>query len=321
MEVAVIGAGAWGTTLAILIAENGNDVNLWVREKELVKIIKEKKENKWFLPGVDIPDNLAPTNDLSIVNDAEVIVTAVPSQFLRDVAKKMDIKGKIIVNVSKGFEHTTFKTMSEVLDEVLPGNMIVVLSGPNHAEEVSKKIPTATVIASKDQSCLSKVKDIFSTGYFKVYLHDDVLGLEICAALKNIIAIGCGITDGMKFGDNSKGSIITFGLREMSVLAKHFGAKEATLYGLAGVGDLVATCTSKHSRNRKVGELIAQGYDFEKIKEIMHGQVAEGVKTCESIHNYAKKKGIKLPLTSSIYEILFEKKDLKKAVADFIGLI
>jgi|TARA_B100001971_G_C18163163_1_gene522626 glycerol-3-phosphate dehydrogenase (NAD(P)+) len=325
-KITIVGAGSWGTTLAVLVGEKKYDVTIWVREKELVEIIKKEKENKWFLPGINIPDNVKVTDSLqSAVSDAELIIMAVPSQFIRGVAKEISqyvSEPLVVVDVAKGIEEGTYKTMSGILEDELPDFVkIVALSGPNHAEEVSRKIPTATVIASKDRGCLEKVKEVLTTDYFKVYLYDDMVGIEICGAIKNITAIATGVCDGLGLGDNAKGSIITLGLTEMNRFGRHFGAKRATCYGLAGVGDLVATCNSKHSRNRFVGQKLAEGKSFEEIKEEMHGMVAEGVRTTKAVHEFGEKHKINLPLTSQTYKVLYEKKELKKAIKDLIELI
>jgi len=325
MNIGVIGAGGWGTTLANLLAEKNYKVRLWAYEEDVVRDINEKRENSQFLPGIKLSGNIEATNDLKeAVSGKDVIITAVPSDFLRNVAKeiaKYISKDTIVVSVTKGLEDITFKRMSEILEEELGGVKVVALSGPNHAEEVSGKIPTATVIASKDLEILPKVKEILETSYFKVYPHDDIIGVEICGAVKNITAIAVGVCDGLKLGDNAKASIITLGLTEMNRVGRFFGAKRATFYGLAGVGDLVATCTSGHSRNRFVGEKIAEGKSFDEIKEEMHGMIAEGIKTAKSVYDLAMKENIDLPLTTQVYKVLYEKKDLKKAIKDLITLI
>ena len=326
MKISIIGAGSWGTTLANLIAENNPDkeVILWAREAAVVESIGKEKENTLFLPGIKLCDNLKATNNLGdAVTGADVLLMAIPSQFLRQNAKEIKKyvkENSIIVNVAKGIEIHTFKRMSEVLREEIPNVKIAVLSGPNHAEEVSRKIPTATVIASNDAD-LKQLKDIFETDYFKVYPHDDIIGVEICAAVKNITAIATGVAAAKGLGDNALGSIITLGLREMVTLGRHFGAKQKTFYGLAGVGDLVATCASKHSRNRKAGELLAKGLDSGQIKEEMHGMIAEGIATCKAVQEYAEKNNIELQLTSQVYKVLFEKKELKHAIEDLKKLI
>jgi glycerol-3-phosphate dehydrogenase (NAD(P)+) len=325
-KIAVVGAGSWGTTLACLLGEKGYNVNLWVFEKELVEKIRENNENTQYLPGIKIPPSVKVSADLKeVVLDSNLIITAVPSQFLRDIAKQFSpfvANSTIVVNVAKGLENVSYKRMSQVLEEELPSHVkIVALSGPNHAEEVSKKIPTATVIASKDVECLKVVKETLGTNYFKAYPLDDVIGAEICGALKNITALATGVCDGLGFGDNARGAIITLGLSEMSKLVRVFGGKRATCYGLAGVGDLIATCTSKHSRNRFVGQKLAEGKPFEEIKKEMHGMVAEGITTTEAVHGFSIKHNIDMPLTNQAYKVLYEKKDITKAITDLISLI
>jgi glycerol-3-phosphate dehydrogenase (NAD(P)+) len=325
-KIAVVGAGSWGTTLACLLGEKGYNVNLWVFEEDLVKEIEEKRENVQYLPGVKIPASVKVSNDLKeVVLDSNMIITAVPSQFLRSIAKQFAsfvAKNTIVVNVSKGLENESYKRMSQVLEEELPSHVkIVALSGPNHAEEVSKKIPTATVIASKDTECLESVKEVLKTDYFKAYPLDDIVGAEICGALKNITALATGVCDGLGFGDNARGAIITLGLSEMGKLVVAFGGKRTTCFGLAGVGDLIATCTSKHSRNRFVGQKLAEGKSFEEIKKEMHGMVAEGIVTTKAVHGFSIKHNLDMPLTNQAYKVLYEEKDLTKAIADLINLI
>ena len=324
MKIAILGAGGWGTTLASLLADKNENVILYAREKEVKESIEQEQENIIFLPGIKLSENLKVTNDpKAAIENSDLIVTAIPSQFLRENLKAC--KGYFkdnatVVNVAKGLEVETFKRMSEIIKEETPNVKIAVLSGPNHAEEVSRKIPTATVIASTDAD-LKSLKKIFETEYFKVYPHEDVVGLEICGAVKNITAIATGVIAGLGLGDNAHGAIITLGLREMVSLGKRFGAKESTFYGLAGVGDLVATCTSKLSRNKKAGMLIAKGYDYEKIKQEMHGQIAEGIMTTKAVHEYSQKNNFTLSLTSQVYKVLFEKKELKDAIEDLKKLI
>lgn len=326
MEISVIGAGGWGTTLANLLADKGFKVKLWALEKEVVDDINNNHENSKFLSNVKLSENLKATNNLKeAVSNKDFIITAIPSSFLRSVAKKMAehiAKETIVISVTKGLEEEQgkFKRMSEILEEEL-NVKVVALSGPNHAEEVSRKAPSATVIASKHLDLLPKVKEVLETDYLKVYIHDDPKGIEICGAIKNITAIAVGVCAGLKLGDNAKGSIITLGLTEMGRVGKFFGAKRSTFYGLAGVGDLVATCTSKHSRNRFVGMKIVEGKSFDEIKEEMHGMVAEGIKTTKSIYDLAKKENLDLPLTNQVYKVIYEKKELKKAIKDLITLI
>lgn len=324
-KIAVVGAGSWGTTLAVILGSNNKDVHIWVREEELVEVIKNKKENTQYLKGVRIPDTVKANNSLKeVVEDADLIVSAAPAQFTRDMAKQYAEflkKGSIVINVSKGIELGTLKTMSQVLNEELKDAEIMCLAGPNHAEEVSRKVPTATVIASTNKVLVQEVKKAFETPEFKVYAHDDIVGVDICGSVKNVTAIAAGVCSGLGLGDNALGSIITLGLREMSLVGKHYGAKRRTFYGLAGVGDLVATCASKHSRNRFVGENLAKGKTMREITDEMHGMVAEGVKTVKAVYELAKKEGIDLPLTNQAYKVLYESKNIKEAVKDLVRLI
>lgn len=322
-KVSVIGAGSWGTTLAVLIAENGYDVTLWVREKAIAQLLLREKENKKYLPGIKIPANVYAESSIEkATSNADLIVNAVPAQFTRDVAKQYSkhINCDAVVNVAKGIEIGTYKRMSEVLKEELGNVSIVALSGPNHAEEVSKKMPTATVIASENVNCLSSIKKIFHTDYFRVFAHDDIIGVEVCGALKNIAAIATGVCDGLGYGDNAKASIITLSLMEMGAYGRFLGAKRATFYGLAGVGDLVATCTSKHSRNRFVGERIAEGKKMEEIAKEMKGMVAEGIQTTKAVYEFSRKNKLYMPLTEQAYKVLYKNKDLKEAISDLLKL-
>ena len=323
-KIAVIGAGSWGTTLAILLSEKGFNVNLWVRREGLANEIESKRENIQYLPGIKFPNKLIAEHSLkSALESSDIIITAVPSEFLRNTLKEIKnyFNNQIIVSVTKGIEHNTGKRMSQVIEDELGKARIAVMSGPNHAEEVSRKMPTASVIASKDKKTCKIVAECFATPSLKVYQLNDVVGVEICGALKNISAIATGVCDGFGFGDNARASIITLGLSEINNFGKRFGAKRGTVYGLAGVGDLIATCTSKHSRNRFVGEQLARGKTIEEIKKEMHGMLAEGVPTTKAVHDYSSKNNIEMPLTRQAYEVLFKKKNIKKAIVDLLDLV
>lgn len=323
-KISIIGAGSWGTTLAILAAENGYGVTLWSRERESINSIIRERENKKYLPGVKIPKNVCVEASIEkAASNADIIISAVPAQFTREISRKYakHINCGIVVNVAKGIEVGTYKRMSEVLKEELPEEISVVsLSGPNHAEEVSRKMPTATVIASKNINCLESVKKIFHTDYFRVFSHPDIIGVEVCGALKNIAALATGVCDGLGYGDNAKASIITIGLMEIGTYGKFLGAKRATCYGLAGVGDLVATCTSKHSRNRFVGEKIAEGKKLESIKKEMKGMIAEGIETTRAVYEFSKKNNLYMPLTEQSYQVIYKNKDLKEAISDLLKI-
>lgn len=323
MQISIVGAGSWGTTLAILLGEKGFDVKLWVRREELANEIKSKRENAQYLPGVKIPSNVIADHSLkNVINDSEILIIAVPSEFLRKIAKEIKpcFKNQIIVSVTKGM-HDNCKRMSQVIEDEVGKAKIAVLSGPNHAEEVSIKLPTASVVASKDINTSRIIAECLATPYFKLYQLNDVIGVEICGALKNISAIATGVCDGFGFGDNARASIITLGLMEMNNFGRLFGAKRGTVYGLAGVGDLIATCTSRHSRNRFLGEALAKGKTIEQIKKEMHGMVAEGIPTTKTVYEYSTKHNIEMPLTHQAYEVLFKSKNIKQAIKDLLALV
>ncbi|MBS3105337.1 NAD(P)-dependent glycerol-3-phosphate dehydrogenase [Candidatus Woesearchaeota archaeon] len=323
-KIAIIGAGSWGTTLAVLLGEKGFDVKLWARREELANEIEVKRENAQYLPGVKIPKNVIADHSLKdAINGSEIIITTIPSEFLRSAINQIKpyFNRQIVVSATKGLEHHSCKRMSQVIEDELGNARMVVLSGPNHAEEVSSKMPTASVVASKDKKACKIVAEALATPYFKLYQLNDVVGIEICGALKNISAIATGVIDGFGFGDNARASIITLGLMEMNNFGRHFGAKRGTVYGLAGVGDLIATCISRHSRNRFVGEQLAKNNSMEEIKKEMHGMVAEGITTTKAVYEYSSKHGIEMPLTHQTYEVLFENKNIKQAIKDLLSLI
>ena len=324
-KISIIGAGSWGTTLAVLLAEKNFDVKLWARREELANDIEANKENKQYLPGIKIPNNVIAEHSLkNVIESSEMIIVAVPSEFFRKTIKELKpyFNNQIVVSAAKGIEHDTCKRMSQVIeDELGKKTKIAVLSGPNHAEEISAKMPTASVVASKDKTTGKIVAETLATPYFKLYQLNEVAGVEICGALKNISAIATGISDGLGFGDNARASIITLGLMEMNNFGRHFGAKRGTVYGLAGVGDLIATCTSKHSRNKFVGEQLAKNKSMQEIKKEMHGMIAEGIPTTKAVCEYSKNHSIEMPLTRQAYEVLFENKNIKKAMSDLLSLI
>ena len=323
-KISIIGAGSWGTTLAVLLGEKGFDVKLWARREALANEIESKRENMQYLPGIKIPSNVIVDNSFKdALEDSEIIIAAVPSEFLRKTMKEIKpyFNNQIVVSVIKGIEHSTCKRMSQVIEDELGSAKIAVLSGPNHAEEVSSKMPTASVVASKDKRTSKIISEILATPYFKLYQLNDVAGVEICGALKNTSAIATGVVDGFGFGDNARASIITLGLMEMNNFGRHFGAKRGTVYGLAGVGDLIATCISRHSRNRFVGEQLAKSKSIEEIKKEMHGMIAEGIPTTKAVYEYSSKHNIEMPLTHQAYKVLFENKNIKAAIKDLLSLI
>jgi len=324
MRITVLGAGSWGTTLAILLTEKSHTVTLWSYSERDAETIRLTHENPAFLPGLWIPDSITITSDLlTSVAAAEMIVTAVPSQYLRSVMSPL--KGLpwdkiLVVNVAKGIENGTLMTMSEMLHDVipsLPGRNIATLSGPSHAEEVSRKIPTTVVAASKDPDTATKVQNVFMLPYFRVYQSDDLRGVELGGSLKNVIAIAAGIIEGASLGDNTRAALMTRGIVEISRIGIALGARAGTFTGLSGIGDLMVTCMSRHSRNRHVGFEIGKG---RKLSEILGEMVmiAEGVATTRSALDLARRTGVEVPIIAEVYRILFEDKDPLRACYDLM---
>ncbi|HOM65807.1 MAG TPA: NAD(P)H-dependent glycerol-3-phosphate dehydrogenase [Ignavibacteriales bacterium] len=324
MKVSVIGAGSWGTTLAILLAENKHNVKLWEFDKENYNNLTIDRENKKFLPNVKFPDNLLITNDINdAVDYADVIVNAVPTQFIRNTYKSINnntLENKILVNVSKGIEVNTQLRISQIFKDLFPNlqnDNLLILSGPSHAEEVSRKIPTAVVIASTNEKNSILVQEMFMNNYFRVYRSNDVIGVELGGAVKNVMAIGAGIIDGIGYGDNTKAALMTRGIVEIARMGKVLGADTKTFSGLSGIGDLIVTCSSKHSRNRYVGEQIGKG---RKLKDIISemNMVAEGVETTKSSYNLAKSLNVETPIINEVYEVLFNDKNPHDAIDDLM---
>ncbi len=315
--ICIMGAGSWGSALALLLNNNGHKVNLYVRNKVQADEILHKHTNSKYLKDINIPTEINVSTDLeSAVEDASIIVLAVSSQATREAAVKLQnkiSKNVIIVNVSKGLEKGTNKRISEIVEEILPNNSFVVLSGPSHAEEVAIKMPTAVVAASKDIKSAERIQDIFSSEFFRVYTNPDVVGVELGGALKNIIAFGSGIIDGLGCGDNTKAGIMTRGLAEIARLGIAMGADISTFAGLSGIGDLIVTCTSMHSRNRRAGILIGQGKSLEEtLSEIQ--MVVEGITATDVAYNLALEKNIDMPITTEIYNVLYKNKEITKAI-------
>jgi glycerol-3-phosphate dehydrogenase (NAD(P)+) len=324
MRIAVLGAGGWGMTLAILLAENSHSVALWsYREADALRM-RATRQNPDFLPGIRIPESVEIAHDLTAaIAGKEMLVAAVPSQYLRSVIEQ--IQGRIprdvtIVNVAKGIENKTLLTMSEMIHEVIPEialARIATLSGPSHAEEVSRKIPTTVVAASTDQATARIVQSTFMVPSFRVYASSDIKGVEIGGSLKNVIAIAAGIIDGASLGDNTKAAVMTRGIAEISRVGVALGADVRTFSGLSGIGDLMVTCMSRHSRNRYVGVEIGKG---RKLPDILAEMVmiAEGVATTQSAYDLARKVGVETPIVDQVHKILFEGKDPLKACNDLM---
>lgn len=321
-KIAVIGDGGWGTTLAIHLQKKGFSVSIWSAFEEYAKLLDKNRENIKFLPGIKIPKAIKISSSLKlVVEDAALIILAAPSQYLRDVLQKfrkeVNPEKYIFLSVVKGIETGTMKRMSEVIYEVLGKVKLAVLSGPTIAKEIALEIPSAAVVSSSSKDIAEKVQDIMMSDYFRIYTNYDIIGVELGGALKNIIAIACGISDGMGCGTNTKAAILTRGLAEMARIGVVLGAKKETFWGLSGMGDLVTTCSSPLSRNRFVGEEIGRG---KKLKDILGNMemVAEGVKTCEAAHHLTRKKGIDAPITEQVYKVLYEDKKPETAVGDLM---
>ena len=320
MKVAVIGSGGWGTALAMLLLENGNDVTLWSYAEEESRVLRETGENP-MLKGVPLPKELKLTTDLDCVAGCGVVVLATPSFAVRSTARQMAphlTAGTVVVSVSKGIEKETSTTLTEAIHEELgPDYPVVALSGPSHAEEVGRGVPTAVVSASKDQKAAELVQDLFMSPRFRVYASDDVTGVELAAALKNVIALCAGCCDGMGCGDNTKAALMTRGLTEIARLGVAMGGRKETFAGLAGVGDLIVTCTSMHSRNRRCGILIGKGMEpAQAVKEI--GAVVEGYYAAANAKTLADKLGVEMPIAAAAYEVLYHGKDPKVVLQELM---
>lgn len=307
-KITVLGSGGWGMALACTLAVNGHDVSLWSPFEQEVASLKEQHGNPKLLSGVTLPDSIHITGELDCVRDSDVVVIATPSFAVRQTAHRLQgvlRDGTVVVNVAKGFEKDTLKLLSQVVEEELPGARTVVLSGPSHAEEVARGVPTSVVAASDDMAAAEYVQDTFMNPNFRVYTHGDVVGVEVGGALKNIIALCAGICDGLEVGDNAKAALITRGLSEIARLGVAMGASEETLAGLAGVGDLIVTCMSMHSRNRRFGILIGKGVPAdEALKEI--GMTVEGYHAAAIARRLALRYGIEMPICEQCYRILYE---------------
>lgn len=308
MKITVLGSGGWGTALALLLLDNGNDVTLWSFDHKEAQVLRETRENP-MLKGVPLPDALAITTAFDTVPDSELVVMATPSFAVRATARNVAPylrEETIVVSVAKGIEKDTAKRLTEIIEEEIAGKCpVVALSGPSHAEEVGRKVPTGCVAASKDMKAAEKVQDVFMNPRFRVYTNTDVTGVELGAALKNVLALCCGISDGMGLGDNTKALLMTRGMTEMARLGVAMGGHKETFAGLSGMGDLIVTCTSMHSRNRRCGILIGQGKPVEEaIKEV--GATVEGYFAALSAHQLAKKMGVEMPICASAYAVLYE---------------
>ncbi|MFO7554082.1 MAG: NAD(P)H-dependent glycerol-3-phosphate dehydrogenase [Desulfobacterales bacterium] len=320
MKIGVVGAGSWGTALANLLALKGFKIDLWVFEKEVKDQIETSRENAVFLPGVSLSNHIRPSNDIGeVVGGKDLVLVVVPSHVMRETAGKMRkhiSTETVIVSASKGIENKTHLTMSGVLKDILhdiPEDFFAVLSGPSFAREVVKKIPTVVAVASKDQKVAGMVQRVFAAPYFRVYTNNDMIGVELGGAVKNVIAIASGIIEGLGLGLNTRAALITRGLTEIRRLGLKLGANPRTFAGIAGVGDLVLTCTGDVSRNHTVGKKIGEGMKLTEILSEMR-MVAEGVKTAKSVYNLSRKLGVEMPISHEVYHILYDDISPKEAV-------
>lgn len=330
MNIGILGAGSWAIALAVMLNKKGHRVNMWEFNPKDAQMLSVEREHKIKLPGIRLPDDIEIGTDISkTVDFAEIIVCAVPSQTMRSTMKTAVLKtAKASIDkvqgwvmVAKGIETGTLKLMTDVLLEEIPGlttAKVLVLSGPSHAEEVSRNIPTTVVAASENIALAEKIQTEFSTETFRIYTNTDMRGVELSGSVKNVIALAAGILDGLGFGDNTKGALLTRGIAEMMRLGKKMGAKIETFSGLAGIGDLITTCISQHSRNRKMGELIASGLTLDEALSKMT-MVAEGVQTTKSVYDLSKKLDIEMPITQEVYKALFEGKNALEATRDLMS--
>ncbi len=316
-QITILGAGSWGTALAKLLSDNGSNVTVWLRDENQVKELSTTRINKKYLPNVKIPSNIIFTSDINkAVQEAEIILIVTPTQQIRNVLKQINEKyktNKIIINASKGIEMGTLDRVSEIVKEETLNCIYAVLSGPSHAEEVGLGLPTALTVACENKDTAEKIQDLFMSSYFRVYTNEDVIGVELGGALKNIIALGAGISDGIGYGDNAKAALMNRGIVEIARLGIALGADVHTFYGLSGIGDLIVTCTSVHSRNRSAGFLIGQGLTKD---EAIHkvGMVVEGITTTYAAYELSKKLNINMPIVDAMYDVLHNNADVKETV-------
>lgn len=322
-RIGIAGSGGFGTVLAKMLAEKGLTVYQWVRDEDLCQTMEAQRENPKYLPGVTLPKNLWFTPDVrTVVEDATIAVIAVPSFAAREVAAKVApylFEGDVALNLAKGIEEETYLRMSQVLREEVPEEVAVAsLSGPNLAKELAAGTPAGAIVASDTSPCLPRLVRTLETKTFKVFASSDLIGVELGGVLKNITALAAGVSDGIGYGDNTKASLITLGLLEMFTVGGHMGAKRGTFYGLSGIGDLVATCSSELSRNHTVGRMLGEGTPLEEAIERLKGKVAEGVRTTKFVHEFAGRESLNLPLTHQMYAVLYEGKDVHTGIDDLL---
>ncbi|MBD29255.1 MAG: glycerol-3-phosphate dehydrogenase [Verrucomicrobiaceae bacterium] len=321
-SISILGAGSWGTAIATVAAERGLEVYLWSRNPEHINEIEKLKENKKYLPKVILPESIILTDDLKVASQSDIIAVVIPSTGLRNITEELAMIGissnSVILSCTKGIERSTGLRMTEIIESNLPNNVAAVLSGPNHAEEVGRKLATAAVIGCKNKKIANEIQKVFSLPWFRTYTSNDVAGIELGGAAKNIYAICAGISDGLGLGDNAKSALVTRGLAEMIRLGTELGGKAETFQGLSGVGDLIVTCYSAYSRNNKVGRLIGEGKTINEILSSMN-MVAEGVPNTISFYEKTKKHGVNTPIIDQAYEMIETGKSPKNALEDLLS--
>ena len=320
-RIGILGAGSWGTALAILLHENGHDVTVWsIHEKE-VEMLNTTRRHESKLPGVEIPEGILFTTDMKeTMSDKDVCVLAVPSPFIRSTCQKMKSyvrAGQIIVNVAKGIEESTLYTLTDIIEEEMPYADACVLSGPSHAEEVSRRLPTTCVVSARTRKTAEYLQSVFVSPVFRVYISPDMLGIELGGALKNVIALAAGTADGLGYGDNTKAALITRGIAEIARLGIKMGGRPETFYGLTGIGDLIVTCASVHSRNRKAGYLMGKGYTMQEAMDEVQ-MVVEGVYSAKAALTLAQKYQVEMPIVEQVNKVLFENKNAEEAVKELM---
>ena len=320
-KVSVIGAGSWGTALALLLSKNGHDVTMWSILEDEIRMLDKEREHKSKLPGVKLPDTMKFTTDLKeAVEGKDFLVLAVPSTFTRGTAKNMCpyvAEGQIIVDVAKGIEEATLMTLSQQIEDEIPQADVAVLSGPSHAEEVGRGLPTTVVVGAKTEKTAEYLQQMFASEVFRVYTSPDILGIELGGSLKNVIALAAGVADGLGYGDNTKAALITRGIAEITRLGVKMGGKLESFTGLTGIGDLIVTCASKHSRNRKAGVLIGEGMTMEEAMAEVK-MVVEGVYSAKAARELAEKYEVSMPIVEKVNQVLFEGKPAKDAVSELM---
>jgi glycerol-3-phosphate dehydrogenase (NAD(P)+) len=321
-KVTFLGGGSFGTALSIMLAKKGMEVSIWDRDKNVIEDINIKRENFKYLPKITIPYNVKAYLDIDeALRGSDYIVLAVPSHVIRSLSRQISgllSDKQIVISIAKGIEEDSLKRISEVIEEEIPQCPVVILSGPSHAEEVALDIPTLVVVTSKDMNSAEKVQDAFMTNKFRIYTNEDLIGVEVAGAVKNIIALAAGVSDGIGYGDNTKAALMTRGMSEIIRIGTRLGGKSETFSGLTGIGDLIVTCTSMHSRNRRAGILIGQGIPVEEaIAQI--GMVVEGIKACNAFYKLKEKLNVSMPITDILHKVLFEGKDAKYGVYELMS--